>query len=262
MTNHGISIGLNLARKRSQVRRQRADLEDRGCGESLEDCRWQFGDIPANVCCRLRAQFCERFERAVFHALRECFQFAAIAIENLLIARKGDHHGPRLMFERDCRASSEFRSGASGCRENLDALRTKNGFGDGIAQFACAREPAKRSDACPHRPRQRKRTEIDPGDDAQRAQRADHHFVDVVARNIFHDAATALRRDSVARNKLHSENEISGRAVDLPQWRIHARRDRAARRRAIRERDREWQKLPVFRKRARDFAQRNSRLRR
>ena len=112
----------------------------------------------------------------------------------------------------------------------------------------------------PRRARQRKRPEIDSGDDAQSAQRANHHFVDVVARHIFHHAAAALRRDTIAGDELHPENEISRRSVKLAQRGIDAGRDCAARSRAIRERDGERKKLAVFGERGRDLVQRNSRL--
>src|SRR5207302_7992477 len=88
--------------------------------------------------------------------------------------------------------------------------------------------------------------EVQSRDDRQSSERADQEFVQVVAGDIFHDAAAALRNDSLACNKLSTEQKILRRAMSISHWRVCGCGDDSTKRGALRKRRRERQELPLF----------------
>ena len=84
----------------------------------------------------------------------------------------------------------------------------ENGFGDG--------EVVARGDDRGGSLRQRLHFERELRDDAERAERAGEQFAEIVAGDVFHDAAAAFERDAAAIDGVDADHVVAHRAVAEP----------------------------------------------
>src|SRR6266567_1421859 len=101
----------------------------------------------------------------------------------------------------------------------------------------------KRDDETAARGRRGKGPEVEAGDDGKSAERADQELVEVVAGDVFDDAATALTEATGAVDKFRANQEVPGSAVGMAKRGVHAGGDDASDGGFEVKRDREWQEL-------------------
>ncbi len=115
------------------------------------------------------------------------------------IQRESGKYIFRYRSWRDSRCGVAGKKIGDAWAENFHGDRREVRLGNAIAHAAGAFHGLKRGNEGAARRQHGKSFEIYAGDYAERAERANHYFMDVVTGDVFHHAATAFCCDSFAR---------------------------------------------------------------
>lgn len=172
-----------------------------------------------------------------FGRFDETVEFAGGAFTNFGSAFDADAEVPGIRGEFSLkRGGRRLRTIFFGFEEELHELRADEIYGYGakgcgLNKFAESKSifvGAKRDDEAEARWRGRKSTEVEASDDRESAERTDEKFVEVVAGDVFNDAATAFAEAAGAVHKFRADKKIARGAIGMAKRRINTRSDDAA----------------------------------
>jgi len=167
----------------------------------------------------------------------ETIEFARGALANFRSAFDADAEAPSIrggFFLK--RGRRRLGSIFFGFEEELHELRADEIYGcgakgcglDKFAKRESVFRGVKRDDEAVARWRGRKSAEVEASDDRESAESADEKFVEVVAGDVFDDAATAFAEAACAVHKFRADEEVAGGSVRMAKRRIYAGSNDAA----------------------------------
>jgi len=221
---------MQLPEKRGETSGKSRDLENGGVGRSFEKERNRLTDVVPEVGA---FGFVENDELCVLCLGRcgETIQFAGGALADFRSAFDTDTKMPGIREEFSLkRGGGRFGGIFFGFEEKLHELRAeeidrswaKRRAFDEVVESESVFVGVKRDDEAAARWRRRKSAEVESRDNRERAERADEEFVEVIAGDIFNDAAAAFAEAARAVHKFRADEEVARGAVRMAKRGVDA----------------------------------------
>lgn len=226
------------------------DFENGGVGKSAEKKRNRLTEVMPEVGA---FGFVESEELRVFGLGRcgEAIEFEGGAFADFGRTFDTDAKMPGIRGEpflkRGCRKFGRFFFGLDNPHklraDEIDRGGANWRFFDEFVESESVFVAAKREDEAVAHLRRGKRAEIEPRDDREGAERSDEKLVEIVAGDIFDDAAAAFAEVPSAVHKLRADEEVAGSAIGMTKRGVDAGSNDAADGGFKVERDRERDEL-------------------